>query len=151
MKQKTQLSESVERYLKTIAELTIEQNTVPVTCVAERLGISAVSASEMVRRLQDRGLLEHTPYKGVLLTAQGHHRANDVIRRHRLWERFLADDLGVPWEHVHELSCQMEHATDNRVTEALADHLGHPTTCPHGNPIPSAEGRVPPCERHSFE
>jgi DtxR family transcriptional regulator, Mn-dependent transcriptional regulator len=144
MKQGIQLSECIERYLKTIAELANENDPVPVTCVARHLGISTVSVSEMVHRLQDQGLLLYTPYKGIQLTEDGHRRANHVIRRHRLWERFLAGDLGVPWEHVHELSCELGHAADNQIAEALADHLGHPATCPHGNPIPSVEGELPP-------
>ena len=146
MKETHSFGESVEMYLKTIAELDIGEGPVPVTGVAERLNISTVSASEMIHRLQDQDLLEHTPYKGVHLTARGRRRANGVIRRHRLWEIFLTEVLGLPWDRSHEYACRLEHATDEEVTEALADYLGQPTTCPHGNPIPTEEGEMPLAE-----
>jgi len=137
---------SVEMYLKTIAELTNEREPVPVTSVADRLGISTVSASEMIHRLEARKLVKHRPYKGVYLTEVGRRKANGVIRRQRLWECFLNDVLGIPWEHVHDFACQLEHATHPVVTEALADFLEHPSTCPHGNPIPNADGEMPTLE-----
>jgi DtxR family Mn-dependent transcriptional regulator len=130
-------------YLKTIAELTLQQDRVPITGVAEQLGISTVSASEMIHRLAKRGFLIHEPYKGVYLTELGQQEANGVIRRQRLWERFLTDRLGIAWELVHDLACRLEHATDVIVTDALDDFLENPTTCPHGNPIPSASGHMP--------
>jgi DtxR family Mn-dependent transcriptional regulator len=135
--------ESVEMYLKTIAKLAGKSKPVPVTNVAEQLKISTVSASEMIHRLQDRDLLNHIPYKGVRLTAKGRRQANVVIRSHRLWERFLTDELGLPWELVHEFACRLEHTTETEITEALADYLGQPAICPHGNPIPSPEGEMP--------
>jgi DtxR family Mn-dependent transcriptional regulator len=138
-----QFGESVEMYLKTIAKLADGNKPVPVTNVAEHLKISTVSASEMIRRLQDLDLLDHMPYKGVRLTAEGRRQANVVIRRHRLWERFLTDKLGIPWEQVHEFACRLEHATETEITEALADYLGQPAICPHGNPIPSPDGEMP--------
>lgn len=137
------VGESAEMYLKTIAELAVEREPVPVTGIAERLEISTVSASEMVHRLQDRGLVEHTPYKGVQLTSEGSRRANIVIRRHRLWECFLVEKLGIPWELVHGFACRLEHAADDEVVGRLADFLDAPAVCPHGNPIPTAEGEMP--------
>jgi len=128
--------ESIEMYLKTIRELSGKYNPVPIAALAERLGISNVSANEMVHRLQDRALITHTPYKGVALTEDGLQRAQQVIRRHRLWERFLVDKLEISWEQAHDFACRMEHATDREVTDALASFLDHPETCPHGNPIP---------------
>lgn len=143
MGQKRSFGSSAEMYLKTIAELADGREPVPVTSVADRLGISTVSASEMIHRLEERKFVRHRPYKGVYLTEDGRREANGVIRRQRLWECFLNDDLGIPWEHVHDFACQLEHATAPVVTEALADFLGHPATCPHGNPIPTAEGEMP--------
>lgn len=143
MTQEQLFGESAEMYLKTIAELAIERALVPVTGIADRLEISTVSASEMIHRLQDRGLVEHTPYKGVQLTHEGSRRANIVIRRHRLWECFLVEILGIPWELVHGFACRLEHASDEEVIERLADFLGHPGACPHGNPIPTLEGEMP--------
>jgi DtxR family Mn-dependent transcriptional regulator len=137
------VGESAEMYLKTIAELALHRDLVPVTSVAERLGISTVSASEMIRRLAEKDLLIHEPYKGVYLTETGRKEANGVIRRQRLWERFLVDKLGIAWELVHDMACRLEHATDAIVTDALDEFLKHPTTCPHGNPIPSTTGLMP--------
>ncbi|NIS81773.1 MAG: metal-dependent transcriptional regulator [Anaerolineales bacterium] len=146
MVQQKHFGESAEMYLKSIAELSAERRPVPVTSIAGRLGIATVSASEMIHRLQDRGLVEHTPYKGVHLTQEGTRRANIVIRRHRLWECLLVDKLEIPWERVHEYACRLEHATDEEVIDALGIYLDQPKTCPHGNPIPSPEGEMPPME-----
>lgn len=131
--------ENTEMYLKTLIELAADREVVPVTALAEGLGISTVSASEKVRRLQDQGFVEHLPYKGVRLTKAGLRRANTVLRRHRLWERFLVDRLAIDWEHAHDAACRLEHATDREISERLADFLDHPETCPHGNPIPALE------------
>ncbi|MGD2058311.1 MAG: metal-dependent transcriptional regulator [Anaerolineales bacterium] len=130
--------ENTEMYLKTLVELAADREVVPVTGLAERLGISTVSASEKVRRLQDQGFLEHLPYKGVSLTEAGRKRANTVLRRHRLWERFLVDYLNVDWQHAHDAACRLEHATSREISERLAVFLDGPETCPHGNPIPGA-------------
>jgi DtxR family Mn-dependent transcriptional regulator len=74
----------------------------------------------------------------VGLTEGGQHVADEVVRRHRLWECFLFERLGLPWAEVHDYACRLEHATVPAVTEALDAFLGHPATCPHGNPIPEA-------------
>jgi len=140
MKELHEFAESEEMYLKTIAEISRHGNLVPVTNIAERLRISTVSASEMVHRLQDRGLLEHTPYKGVRLTADGWDRADGILRRHRLWECFLVEHLELPWKMVHDFACQLEHVSEDALTDALDKYLGLPSFCPHGNPIPPSQG-----------
>ena len=134
-------NESAEMYLKTVSELAESGAPVPISALADRLGVSPVSATEMVHRLQGNGLVAHRPYKGILLTDDGHRQAADVIRHHRLWECFLVDHLGLAWHEVHDFACRLEHASDAQVTDALDSFLGHPATCPHGNPIPSADGR----------
>ncbi len=146
MVERHHFSESVEMYLKTIAEHSAVGEVVPVTALAEDLLISTVSASEMVHKLEAQGLVQHLPYKGVRLTAEGARRANIVLRRHRLWERFLTDRLGLSWEKAYEFACELEHATDEVVVDALSKFLGSPESCPHGNPIPSADGEVDPPE-----
>jgi len=133
-------SESIEMYLKSIAELNGARVPVPIGRVAERMGVTTVSANEMMKRLAGEGLIRHQPYKGVVLTGDGRELANSVIRRQRLWECFLVDKLQLDWARSHELACDLEHATAVEVTLALDDYLGHPTHCPHGNPIP-APGR----------
>jgi len=139
MKELHEFAESEEMYLKTIAEISRHGNLVPVTNIAERLRISTVSASEMVHRLQDRGLLEHTPYKGVRLTADGWDRADGILRRHGLWECFLVEHLELPWKMVHDFACQLEHVSEDALTDALDKYLGLPSFCPHGNPIPNSQ------------
>lgn len=135
-------SESREMYLKSIYELKHGDEPVAISGVARRLGVSVVSASEMIKILAEDGFVDHQPYKGVTLTRSGCERALRVVRRQRLWGRFLADHLKIPWEQIYDLACRLEHATDNTVTEAMANFLEHPKFCPHGNPIPSAAGKV---------
>jgi DtxR family Mn-dependent transcriptional regulator len=96
----------------------------------------------MVGRLAERGLLTHKPYKRIALTAKGRDQALTLIRRHRLWERFLTDVLGLPWDQVHEEACRLEHETSTLVEDGLAQFLGGPDTCPHGHPVPTAEGEI---------
>ena len=142
----TPIGPSPEMYLKSLWELSAGSEPVGIASVAARLGISPVSASEMIHRLEERRLVEHQRYRGVRLTRPGRDHARALIRRHRLWERFLADELGLAWENVHDLACELEHAVGAEVTEALAERLGQPAACPHGNPIPTASGevRLPP-------
>jgi len=128
--------ESYEMYLKAVVELEDGSQSIPVPAIADRLGVATVSASEMIHRLQDRGMIRHRPYKGVRLTAKGRGAAAEVILAHRLWERFLVDDLKLGWVEAHDLACNLEHLSGPQVVEALDVYLGRPATCPHGNPIP---------------
>jgi DtxR family Mn-dependent transcriptional regulator len=128
-------TDSMEQYLQTICRLGSEQSPVALSALADRLRISSVSANEMIKKLVMRGFVIYEPYKGVTLTAEGQTQALRVIRRHRLWERFLADVLGIPWDRVHEEACQLEHATSPLVEEKLAQFLNEPETCPHGYPV----------------
>lgn len=135
-------NESAEMYLKTVSELAVGEGPVPISALAGRLGVSPVSATEMVHRLQEHGLVDHRPYKGILLTESGHQQAFGIIRSHRLWECFLRDQLGLPWDEVHAYACRLEHASDRKVVDAFDEFLGYPPTCPHGNPIPRADGSI---------
>jgi DtxR family Mn-dependent transcriptional regulator len=130
-------------YLKAMAELGAN-DVVAVGRLAGRLGVTNVSANEMVHRLTESGLISHTPYKGVSLTQQGRSVACSVLRRQRLWECFLYQYLHIEWAKLYELACALEHATAPEITEALADFLGDPKFCPRGNPIPSADGSLTP-------
>lgn len=134
-----QFTESTEMYLKAMVELGAGE-VVAVGRLAGRLGVTNVSANEMVHRLTESGLVSHTPYKGVALTKKGETAACSVLRRQRLWECFLYEYLKIEWAKLYELACSLEHATAPEVTEALADFLGDPKFCPRGNPIPSADG-----------
>ena len=132
-------TDSMEQYLQTICRLGGEQRPVALSALADHLGISSVSTHEMIKKLVARELVTYEPYKGVTLTAEGQTQALCVIRRHRLWERFLADVLGIPWDRVHEEACQLEHATSSLVEEKLAQFLQEPETCPHGHPVAGAD------------
>ena len=140
-----QLSESMEMYLKAMLEMS-DHEPATVGRLAERLGVTPVSANEMVRRLDEHGLAVHTPYKGVSLTQNGREVACNVMRRQRLWEVFLYDHLKIEWSKIYELACSLEHATAPEVTEALAVFLGDPKNCPRGNPIPAADGSFVPLD-----
>jgi len=134
-------SESVEEYLKTISRLGGDRAPVAVHMLSQSLGVSSVSAHEMVKRLADQKLVTYQPYKGISLAPAGRAIAGRVLRRHRLWERFLRDSLGLSWAQVHEEAGRLEHATSSEVTEKLAEFLDHPDSCPHGYPI-AGEGEV---------
>lgn len=142
MRTQTTGYESIEMYLKTVAELGDDHEPVSIAVIAERLGITAVSTNEMVKRLVGLGFLEHEKYKGVILTEEGTAIAYNVMRRQRLWECFLVDKLQLNWAGVYEIACRLEHATSTVLAESLAAYLEHPTVCPHGNPIPSSDGKV---------
>ena len=132
------LIDSTEMYLRTVLEL--EEEGIPAlrARLTERLGLSAPSVSEGVRRLEDDGLVRLADDRTVTLTATGRELATKVLRKHRLAERLLVDVLGVAHEHVHEEACRWEHVISDRVEEKLAAFLGNPTTSPYGNPIPGS-------------
>ena len=130
---------AVEDYAKAIYTLQERADgPVTTTALAERLGVSAASASGMVRRLGEIGLAEHEPYKGVELTEAGRAVALEVIRHHRLLELLLAE-LGVPWDRVHDEAEVLEHHISEDLEALIASRLGDPTHDPHGDPIPAAD------------
>lgn len=135
----TSTSASVEDYLKAIYSLGRDGERVATTELAERLGFAASSASAMVGRLAEAGLLDHVPYAGVRLTPEGERQALRVIRRHRLLEAFLANSLDIPWDRVHVYAEQLEHAAPDELIDLIAAKLGDPTVDPHGDPIPTRE------------
>ena len=134
------VSSAVEDYAKAIYALeTRGQGTVSINAIAERLGVTPASASGMVRKLAELGLVSHAPYKGVALTSEGVRVALEVIRHHRLLELYLARDLGVPWDRVHDEAEVLEHVLSEELEELIAAKLGHPTRDPHGDPIPTRD------------
>jgi len=130
-----QHSESIEEYLKTLCKLGGGSRPISVSDLAERLNVSTVSVHEMIKKLVSQNLVTYQPYKGVSLTPAGVEAASRVLQRHRLWERFLHDVLGLPWAQVHEEAGRLEHATSPDVAEKLAKFLDNPASCPHGYPI----------------
>ena len=111
--------------------------------LAERLGVSASTASESVRKLADQGLVDHEKYGAVTLTDAGRRAALAMVCRHRLMETFLVRELGYSWDEVHDEAEVLEHAVSDRMLDRIDAKLGHPTRDPHGDPIPAADGQVP--------
>jgi DtxR family Mn-dependent transcriptional regulator len=133
-------SSAVEDYTKAIYALEARDGQpVSNTALAERLGVTAASASGMVKRLGELGLVEHRPYHGVSLTEAGRRVALEVMRHHRLLELYLVESLGVPWDRVHEEAEVLEHVLSENLEERIAAKLGDPTHDPHGDPIPTRE------------
>src|SRR3954447_14456476 len=132
-------SSAVEDYAKAIYALQRGEGAVSTTALAERLGVTAASASGMVRKIDEHGLVTHVPYRGVRLTDEGTRLALEVLRHHRLLELYLAESLGVPWDRVHAEAEVLEHVLSEELEGLIAAKLGDPTHDPHGDPIPSAE------------
>ena len=135
-------SPSVEDYLRAIYGLS--ERGVPVTnaTLTQRLGLSPSSVSGMISKLAQLGLVTHIRYRSVELTPEGKRLAYDVLRRHRLIELFLVEELDYTWDEVHVEADSLEHAVSDELIEHIAAKLGHPTHDPHGDPIPTAEGEV---------
>ncbi|KAB2908503.1 MAG: metal-dependent transcriptional regulator [Ignavibacteriales bacterium] len=137
---------SKEDYLKAIYRIADEnekESTVTTSEVAEMLDVSKAATSEMVQRLSELGYLNHERYKGVKLTDEGMRTALNIIRRHRIWELFLTDVLGLSWNEVHAEAELLEHSTSDFLIEKLDEFLGHPRFNPHGEPIPDRNGNLP--------
>jgi DtxR family transcriptional regulator, Mn-dependent transcriptional regulator len=136
------LTRSVEDYLKAIYHLTRQGGFAATSDIAANLAVSPPSVSGMVKRLSESGLIEHVPYRGVQLTAQGRRAALKMIRRHRVLEVYLFKQLGYDWDHVHEEAERLEHAVSDELIERMARALGEPRYDPHGAPIPTAAGEI---------
>lgn len=136
-----ELTAAVEDYAKAIYQLEerVDGGAVSTTALADRLEVTPASASGMVRKLDELGLVAHVPYKGVRLTSRGMRVALEVLRHHRLLEAYLATSLGVPWDRVHDEAEVLEHVLSEELEALIAAQLGHPTHDPHGDPIPSAD------------
>jgi DtxR family transcriptional regulator, Mn-dependent transcriptional regulator len=135
---------AIEDYAKAIYSLEERgEGAVSTNALAERLGVTAGSASGMVKRLDEMGLVTHVPYRGVQLTPTGVRLALEVIRHHRLLELYLAKALGVPWDRVHQEAEVLEHVLSEELEELIAIKLGDPTVDPHGDPIPNRDLEMP--------
>lgn len=112
--------------------------------LAARLGLAPSSVTEMVKKLTVQGLVEHALYGTIVLTARGRAEALRMVRRHRLIETWLVSEFGYGWDEVHDEAEVLEHVVSDRMIDAIDARLGHPLTDPHGDPIPGADGVVPP-------
>ncbi len=131
-----------EDYLKALYQLHGAQRPVPTRELAQRLGISSPSVSEMVARLTSQGLVEHDRYRGQQLTREGRKVALELVRHHRLLEMFLVQVLGYSWDEVHDEAERLEHVMSERMEQRIFELLGRPELDPHGHAIPSASGKV---------
>jgi len=137
-------TEAVEKYLKTIYEIQQPGRRVKTSALAQVLGVTAGSVTDMIKRLSKMRpkLVSHELHKGVALTSSGKKAALNVLRRHRLLETFLHRVLGFSWDEVHDEAEKLEHHISDRLTDAIAEYLNHPQYDPHGDPIPEKSGKM---------
>jgi DtxR family Mn-dependent transcriptional regulator len=135
---------TVENYVKSIYQLAQQAATDEVATgqIAAALGVLPGTVTSMLKTLDDSNLATYTPYEGVRLTPPGRALALRVLRRHRLIEQFLSQTLKLTWDEVHEEAEHMEHAVSDALVDRIDAYLGHPTTDPHGDPIPKADGTM---------
>jgi len=136
------LTSAVEDYLKAVYALDVEGRRATTSALAERMRVSAPSATAMMKRLADLGLVERAPYRGVVLTKKGRLCALEVVRHHRLLERYLADSLGMSLDEVHAEADKLEHVISEELEARIDAALGYPTHDPHGDPIPDTKLRI---------
>ena len=135
-------SVSEENYLKAIYHLQETGGKVTTNALAEKLQTKAASVTDMMKKLDGKKLLHYKPYYGFSLSAEGKRIALSVIRRHRLWEYFLADRLQFDWKEVHSIAEELEHVSSKKLIDKLDEYLGFPETDPHGDPIPDSKGKI---------
>lgn len=138
----TEPTRAGEDYLKAVYKLGRDGEAVSTSSLAEELGRSAASVTNMVKALAEKRLLEHVPYHGVRLTPDGEAAALRIIRRHRILESYLIERLGYTWDGVHAEAERLEHAASDELVDRMARALGDPSFDPHGAPIPSPEGEI---------
>jgi len=133
-------SQSVEDFLKAVYNLQADSDRVSTNALAEALNISAPAVTDMAQRLVDEGTVDYLKYRGVRLTEEGERVALQMLRRHRLIETYLVQDLGYQLHEIHDEAEALEHSVSDRFVEAIARKLGEPSYDPHGDPIPDLEG-----------
>ena len=144
LERRSTFTRSQEDYLKALYQLHGDQRPVPTRDLAQRLGISSPSVSEMVTRLSAQGLVEHDRYRGQQLTREGRKVALELVRHHRLLEMFLVQILDYSWDEVHDEAERLEHVISERMEQRIFELLGRPELDPHGHAIPTLGGKVRP-------
>jgi len=143
MAAREEVSATIEEYLEAIYRLQERNGSAKTTELAKLLNVALGTITNTVESMEKQNLIVHEPYKGVKLTDKGRKIALDVVRRHRLSERLLTDVLRLEWSKAHDAACKLEHIfADKELSRPLEKALRNPKTCPHGNPIPSASGRL---------
>lgn len=142
------LTYSEENYLKTIFHLSLGQNKgISTNAIAARIETKASSVTDMIKKLNDKNLIQYQKYQGVTLTNEGLHAAKMIVRKHRLWEVFLVEKLGFSWDEVHDVAEELEHIKSEKLINKLDSYLGFPTEDPHGDPIPNEKGEIKVIEK----
>lgn len=137
------LTPAIEDYLKTIYKLDQDKNGVSTKELAAAMKISAASATNMIKRLAEKGFVEYESYKGARLTRAGEKISLEIIRHHRLLELYLLEIMGYSWDEVHEEAEKLEHHISEQFEDKISELLNDPTHDPHGDPIPTKEGALP--------
>lgn len=136
------MNKSLEDYLKNIYSIQHTYGKVTTSNLAEKLSISASAVSDMISKLSKTGYIKNIPYKGFELTKKGEAIALNLVRKHRIWEVFLVEQLNYPWENVHNEAENLEHASSDELISRLEKFLEYPKYDPHGHPIPDKEGKI---------
>ncbi len=136
-------SAAMREYLAEIYRLQEESPTVSTTSLAERLNVSAPAIPRMLKRLKNAGYVKHVPYQGAVLTERGQEEALREIRRHRILEVFLVQVMGFTWDEAHHHADSLGQGLNDELTARMARMTHFPTRCPHGEPIPDEDGRLP--------
>ena len=132
-----------ENYLKAILSISLNKDgKVSTNAIANEIGTSAASVSDMLKKLQEKKFIKYEKYKGVELSASGQNKAINILRKHRLWETFLVNKLGFNWSEVHDVAEQLEHIQSSELIDRLDIFLEHPKFDPHGESIPTKEGKI---------
>lgn len=141
---KIMFTQAEENYLKTILSISLRNDgRISTNEIANEIGTSPASVSDMFKKLQEKKLIKYKKYQGVSLTKKGRKNATNILRKHRLWETFLVNTLNFSWDEVHIIAEQLEHIQSEKLIDELDDFLDKPKFDPHGDPIPSKEGKIP--------
>jgi DtxR family Mn-dependent transcriptional regulator len=134
---------SKEDYLSTIYKHRETDGTIKANQIAENLSVSNAAVTDMLKKLAKDGYVDYKRYKGIKLTNNGEEYARNMVRRHRIWEVFLHQIVGIPWDKVHEEAHNLEHSSSDELINRMEEMLDFPAFDPHGDPIPSKEGVLP--------
>ncbi|MES2829516.1 MAG: metal-dependent transcriptional regulator [Bacteroidota bacterium] len=140
------LSYTEENYLKAILKLSFQNEAKPeagTNEMAAYLGVKPATATDMLKKLKEKGLVTYEKYGKILLTDSGKQHGIAILRKHRLWETFLYEKLDFSWDEVHEVAEQLEHIQSPKLVDKLEEFLNFPKFDPHGDPIPNAKGEIP--------
>lgn len=134
---------SKEDYLSTIYKNRDSDGIIKGNQIAEKLEISNAAVTDMLKKLANDGFVDHKRYRGIKLTGEGEEYARSMVRRHRIWEVFLHQVVGLPWDKVHDEAENLEHSSSDELINRMEEMLDFPEFDPHGNPIPNKNGELP--------